>query len=184
MKHHFLRLTICFIVLSGSLFTFAQVKTRTWTDYPARVIRTGSSAKVRINSTPDTSCFRTMLRTTARDGDRFAGHYALSYWGCGTQCARVGIVDLLTGRSYVSPYYISVVGGGVRAIKTKPDSRLVLVNDPEVVGTDWGDPPPKELQPHYFLWTGRNLLPIDESGRPVQEPERAFERCKSRNAVH
>jgi hypothetical protein len=177
MRYHLRRLTIPFIVLGGALFTFAQQRTPKFTDYPARIIRTRTSVKVRIHSALDTSCFRTMLRTTARHGDRFAGHYALDYWGCGTECARVGIVDLLTGRAYVSPFYIATVGGSVRAIKTEPDSRLVLVNDPKVVGKDWGDPPPKELQPSYFLWTGRHLLPINEHGRPGREPERAFERC-------
>ena len=78
------------------LFCFAvpaQAPPLKFADYPARIIQAKSSVKVKLNSTPDTSCFRTMLWRTARQGVRFAGHYAIDYWGCGTNCARIGIVD-------------------------------------------------------------------------------------------
>ena len=64
-----------------------------FTHYPKRVVRTRRSVKVKIHSTPDTTCFRALLRKTAHDGQLFAGHYALGYWGCGT-CLRIGIFDL------------------------------------------------------------------------------------------
>ena len=179
LTHSIMRYLFYLVVASlllGGAIAFANGKIPEFTDYPARIIRTVNPVKVKIHSTPDTWCFRTMLRNTARHGDRFAGHYALSYWGCGTECARVGIVDLLTGRAYVSPYYVSVVGGRRNAIKTKSNSRLVLVNDPEVVGKDWGEPSPIWAKPSYFLWTGQHLLPID-NGRVVREPERFFKRC-------
>jgi hypothetical protein len=120
-----------------------------------------------------------MLRRTARQGNRFAGHYALDYWGCGTNCARVGIVDLLTGRAYVTPFYIGLAGGGptVRPIKTMTNSRLVMINDPEVVRAEYGDPPPEEFSPRYFLWTGKRLLPITQGKVEPHEPKRAFEAC-------
>ena len=102
-------------------FTIASEQERIprFTDYPARVIGGGNPFNVKTRSTPDTACFRKMLRKTARYGEHFAGHYALSYWGCGTECARIGIVDLLTGRAYVSPFAVTGVG-----IKTRSDSRL------------------------------------------------------------
>ena len=156
----------------GFTIAFEQERIPRFTDYPARVIGGGNSFNVKTRSTPDTACFRNMLRKTARYGEHFAGHYALSYWGCGTECARIGIVDLLTGRAYVSPFAVTGVG-----IKTRSDSRLVLVNDPEVVGKNWGDPAPIAYQPMYFLWTGRHLLPIYEGGRIGREWEREFKRC-------
>ncbi len=103
--HIVLRIIILLIALSSNANNFAQKRIPKFTDYPAQVIRTGTSVKVKIHSTADTSCFRTMLRDTMRNGDRFAGHYVLSYWGCGTECARLGIVDLVTGQSYVSPFF-------------------------------------------------------------------------------
>jgi hypothetical protein len=130
------------------------------------------SVKVEIHSGPDTACFRTMLRNTVRDGQRFAGHYSWSYWGCGTECARIGIVDLITGRAYVSPFYVT--GAGIR---TRIYSRLILVNDPDVVGKDFGDPVPARYRPVYFLWTGRHLLQIYDDGRIGRERDREFDRC-------
>ncbi len=157
-----------------------RAQTPAFKDYPARLVTTKTSVKVKIYSTADTSCFRTMLRQTARTGQRFAGHYALDYWGCGTNCARVGIVDLITGRAYVTPFYVGIAGGGGRqAIKTAPGSRLVLVNDPEVVRKEYGDPPPDEFAPAYFVWTGKSLLPIQNGKIEHQEPRRAFDRCGS-----
>src|SRR5687767_11959254 len=147
MRH--LVFSAAYILLAYTI-AFSQEPVPRFSDYPAKVIRTTKSVKVRIHSTPDTVCFRSKLRTTARKGEGFAGHYALSYWGCGTECARIGIVDLITGRAYVSPFSVSGVG-----IKTRIGSRLVLVNDPNVVGKNFGDPTPARYLPVYFVWTGR-----------------------------
>src|SRR5215813_7045136 len=175
--------TILMVIGLFGVVAGAQEQVPRFSDYPAPIRRTGSSVKVKIKSTPDTSCFRTMLRQTARHGQRFAGHYAVDYWGCGTSCARIGIVDLLTGRAYVSPFYVGIAGGGpeVKPIKTEPNSRLVLVNDPEVVRKEYGEPPPEELAPNYFLWTGRNILPIRQGKVDRVEPARAFDKCFEAN---
>src|SRR4030095_4545956 len=108
MRTTLILMTICLCAVGAT----AQDRTPQFADYPARVAPTNSPAKVKIYSTPDTSCFRTMLRQTAKTGARFAGHYAIDYWGCGTSCARIGIVDLKTGRAYVSPFYVGIAGGG------------------------------------------------------------------------
>jgi hypothetical protein len=165
------------ICLFGSAVP-AQAPPLKFADYPARIIQAKSSVKVKLNSTPDTSCFRAMLRQTVKQGARFAGHYAIDYWGCGTNCARVGIVDLITGRAYVSPFYIGIAGGGQhKSIKTEAGSRLVLVNDPKVVREEYGEPAPEEFAPGYFLWTGQHLLPIRDGKVEPAEPKRAFEPC-------
>src|ERR1700754_3212616 len=133
-------------LMLGSIISSVAAQAPAFKDYPARVVRAKKTVRVKLSSTPDTSCFRTMLRQTARTGQRFAGHYALDYWGCGTNCARIGIVDLVTGRACVTGFYVGVAGGeGHKAIKVLPDSRLVLVNDPEVVRREYGDPPPDEF---------------------------------------
>lgn len=169
---------LCLLMMGVCGVALAQEQAPKFTDYPARVVRIGASVRVKQTSTPDTRCFRTMLRQTAREGQKFAGHYAIDYWGCGTNCARIGIVDRLTGRAYVSPFYVGIAGGGQhRSIKTGPDSRLVLVNDPEVVREEYGDSPPDEFAPAYFLWTGKHLLPIRRGKVARSEPKRAFERC-------
>ena len=174
-----IRALVCLILFCFGGMAVAQERAPQFREFPARVLRTGSNIGVKIHSTPDTSCFRTMLRQTARHGERFAGHYAIDYWGCGTNCARVGIVDLVSGRAYVSPFYVGIAGGGEhRSIKTSPDSRLVLVNDPEVVRKEYGDPVPEEFVPAYFLWNGNHLLPIQDGRVGRQEPPRAFDPCR------
>ena len=170
------------LFLAGDIFSqhneaFTQKRVPKFTDYPIREIQTSRSIHVDVGSTPYTSCFRTMLRETARRGVKFAGHYALSYWGCGSECAQIGIVDLRTGRSYVSPFWVTGVG-----IKTRPDSRLLVVNDPAEVAKHFGDDVttiPGEYQPEYYLWTGRKLLLI-EDGKIGREPQPEFELCKKR----
>jgi hypothetical protein len=178
MRTTLILMTICLCAVGAT----AQDRTPQFADYPARVAPTKSPAKVKIYSTPDTSCFRTMLRQTAKTGARFAGHYAIDYWGCGTSCARIGIVDLKTGRAYVSPFYVGIAGGGQhKSIKTEARSRLVLVNDPELVRQEYGDPPPEELVPAYFVWTGKRLLPITNGKLQTAEPKRAFDPCAGQN---
>ena len=157
---HLLHLATVYI-LFHSATAFAQERVPKFTDYPARVTRTARAVKIQLHSTPDTVCFRTMLRKTAHDGQLFAGHYALWYWGCGT-CARVGIVDLLTGRAYVTRFMVSTAQG---VYKVTPNSRLLIVDDPEIDTTS------------YFLWTGRHLLPITNGRIERREPEREFQTC-------
>src|SRR5262249_33208124 len=102
------------LFFAGAIFPrnnipFTQGRVPRFTDYPSKVIQTSRSIPVDAGSTPYTHCFRTMLRGTARRGVKFAGRYALSYWGCGSECARIGIVNLRTGRSYVSPFWVTGV---------------------------------------------------------------------------
>jgi hypothetical protein len=175
-------LSTLLVVFCAWAVGLAQQPAPKFSDYPVRVTRTTASVKVKVYSTSDTSCFRTMLRQSARQGVRFAGHYAIDYWGCGTNCARIGIVDLNNGRAYVSPFYVGIAGGGQhKSIKTAAGSKLVLVNDPEVVREEYGDPAPEEFAPGYFLWTGNQLLPIRKGKVESVEPKRAFEPCSGKS---
>ena len=154
-----LNLAIVCVLLQG-VSALGQERVPKFTDYPARIIPARRSVKVRVRSTPYTPCFRTRLRDTAIGGQRFAGHYAFGYWGCGT-CVQVGIVDLLTGRAYASPFMVSSPAG---VYKVKPNSRLLAVE-----GDDYGT--------LYFLWTGRHLLPISNGRVQRREPEPTFRSC-------
>ena len=134
---------------------FAQERSPKFSDYPARVVRTSRSTKVRIHSTPYTVCYRTMLRTVAREDELFAGHYAIGYWGCGT-CVRVGIVDLLTGRAYVTPFEASdsISNDG---FKVKANSRLLIIDG--LSGTS------------YYVWNGRDLLELEDGKLSRRTPD-------------
>ena len=160
MRHPWLAIT--FLLLNGTT-ALTQEQLPTFTDYPTRVIHANRSVRVQLHSTPDTVCFRTMLRKVAREGQLFAGHYAVGYWGCGT-CLRLGIVDLVNGRAYVTPFEASSAQG---IIRVKPNSRLLILDDAERADPSW-----------FYLGTGRHLL--DVSGGPKvarSERERKFLRC-------
>jgi len=156
-------LLVVLIVGCGAI-TFAQERAPQFKDYPARVVPTRRSVKVNIRSTPDSVCFRTMLRKTAHEGQLFAGRFAVDYWGCGT-CIRIGIVDLITGRTFVTPYEITPSASD-NIVRAKADSRLLLVAHSEAPGGYV-----------YYLWTGRHLLPIYDGKVQRRERERDMLRC-------
>ena len=131
------------------------------------------SARVQINSGPDTRCFRTMLRVTVRSGQRFAGHYAILNWGCGTECTRIGIVDLRTGKAYVSPFGIGIIN-----LQVRPNSKLMIANSPEWIQATYGDAPPDYISTQYYVWDGARLRKV-ANGRVGTEPEREFEPCSA-----
>jgi len=152
---------VTILLLCTGVESPAQARVPKFTDYPARVIHTRRSIKIRLHSTPYTACFRTRLRDVAIGGQLFAGHYVLGYWGCGT-CIRVGIVDLLTGNAYASPFMISSADS---VYKVKSNSRLLVVDDAERDET------------FYFLWTGRHLLPVYNARVERREPKPMFDTC-------
>jgi len=61
-------------------------------------------------------------------------------------------------------------------IKVRRDSRLLIVNDTDAVGSNYGVPSPLRYEPNHYLWTGRHLLFI-ANGKVANEPEREFKRC-------
>lgn len=68
-----------------------------FTDYPAVVKKISKPAKVKLDS-PAARMWRTMIREGAKNGPRFAGHYAIAEWGCGSDCTEFVLIDLVTGK--------------------------------------------------------------------------------------
>ncbi|MEJ7575951.1 MAG: hypothetical protein WKF74_02980 [Pyrinomonadaceae bacterium] len=124
----------------------------------------GKPARVNLRSHPKARMFRTRLRETAKQGANFAGHYAVGRWGCGTECIRIGIVNLRTGQAYVSPFYASV------GVVTRVDSRLLVVAPAEQIKEQYGDDAPDYLHPRYFVWRKNRLVLIyPESDKGYEE---------------
>lgn len=65
-------------------------------DFPAREHMSGPNAP--LAPTRKDMEFRTMLRGAARDRPNFAGHYVLTYWGCGAGCVMGAAIDARSGR--------------------------------------------------------------------------------------
>lgn len=105
--------------------------------------------------------FRTMIRDGAAQGPNFAGHYTIVFWGCGTGCAELAIVDARNGRVFFPPDLTYVDGtfvdfdpgetkSEIPTLRYRLDSRLlIVVGSPEEDETRTGVT--------YYEWNGKNL---------------------------
>ncbi len=86
----------------------APKKSPRYIDHPVGEVFKGQPAPVRID-TRRARMFRTRLREDAREGPNFAGHYTVVFWGCGTGCAQLAVVDARNGRVFWPPLeYIDI----------------------------------------------------------------------------
>lgn len=107
--------------------------------------------------------FRTNLRTAARDGVNFAGHYILTTWGCGTNCSQSAIIDARNGQVFF-PEVLEGIGIGFCDISIEteplvyePGSRLLVLS-----GWRGGELGEKNARcgVYYLEWTGKNFRQI------------------------
>ena len=128
--------------------------------YPAKRV-SGQPSKVDLASHPLAHRYRTMLRTQAREGANFAGHYAIAGWGCGSSCLQFAIIDSTTGKVYFPPDIVSVSTVHVDETPTEPEptfnglrysasSRLLIV-----LGAANEDASREGIA--YYEWTGKAL---------------------------
>jgi hypothetical protein len=148
MRH--ISLLILVVSLSAPVSP-AQKKPPSCEAYSVAEKHSGKHARVDVRS-PQARMFRTMLRDIAKKGAKFAGHYAIGYWGCGTECLRIGIVNLRTGRTYVSPFFASV------GITYRLDSQMLIVAAEEQIRELYGDEAPKYLHPRYYILRNDKLI--------------------------
>jgi hypothetical protein len=121
-------------------------------DYPSAAVWHGSPARIKL-VTPSEQMFRSRLTEAAHGPPNFAGHYSVTYWGCGPNCAAGAVIDLKTG----SVYPVPLAGKGEgwdrwiscpRAFddsgdEFRPDSRLMIVRCAQDV--------------YYMLWNGKSF---------------------------
>ena len=96
------------ILLIASLLTFlgsnlgafqASDRVPQFRDYPVKEVYRRKTAPLVL--TRKDRMYRTMLSEAAKtQKPNFAGHYILTYWGCGTTCVDGAIIDAKTGRVY------------------------------------------------------------------------------------
>ena len=114
----------------------------------------GPPAPVDLRSHPRAPRFRTMLREGARKGPNFAGHFTITYWGCGhTDCATLAIIDARTGRVYFVPFNIE------SDIHYRRSSRLLLV-DPRISYATEEQISGPRIQ-HWYMWNDSALVSLD-----------------------
>jgi hypothetical protein len=100
-------------------------------DYPVKEIYKGRIAPVMLDSRR-ARMFRSRLREDSRGGVNFAGHYTVVFWGCGTGCAQVAVVDAKTGKVYWPPLdYMDIPGSAEEDPAARPnflpDSKLLIL---------------------------------------------------------
>ena len=115
---------------------------------------TGQPAAPDVRSHPMSRLFRTMIREGAKRGPNFAGHYTIVFWGCGTGCRSLAIVNARNGKVY-HPSNLSAVDNGNVAFEEfeapglddglfqfRQDSKLIRVvgginEDDKLRGISW-----------------------------------------------
>ena len=141
---------------------FAQSSAPTFTQYAVKVEKT-RNIRVNLKSHKNANMFRTNLRTAAKEGVNFAGHYILTTWGCGTNCTESAIIDARNGRVFFpeqlqgSSFGFCEFPDDTEPIVYQADSRLLVLN-----GFKGGDLDKKggRCGVYYFEWTGASLKQV------------------------
>jgi hypothetical protein len=127
-------------------------------DFPAEAYRGDVVEQIDLDSHPDAKTFRTRLQAALYGEERFGGHFAITYWGCGSSCQVLAIVDLRNGAVHFGP--TASLGYDYR-----DDSDLLVVNPLENIGELNPDAPfcvdggsPWATTSHYYVWNGNDFL--------------------------
>jgi hypothetical protein len=89
--------------------------------YPAEAKLSGKPAAPML-STAKARRYRTMLRSEAKLGANFNGHYRIAHWGCGTNCLEWAIIDLQKGNVWRAPAPLFSCAGARTESLREPDS--------------------------------------------------------------
>jgi hypothetical protein len=102
---------LAFLVLSMASYAGDWEHTPKSSDYAVREVFKGKPAPVKL-SNPRDRMYRTVLRTEAKKGPDFAGHYRMVVVGCGLDSFFLAVVDAHTGDVYWPPFGCITLAGG------------------------------------------------------------------------
>lgn len=135
----------------------------TFDQYSVSAPYKGPVAAPDVKSHPLSRLFRTMIRDGAKRGPNFAGHYTLVFWGCGTSCAALAIVDAKTGKVFhlknlqtidsINVAFEEIDPPDGHLLKFRRDSKLLVL-----IGGINEDPALRGIS--YFLWEHERLRRI------------------------
>lgn len=114
--------------------------------YPPYHIMAPEAVAPDLSSHPKAREYRTAIRQGAERGAVFAGHVAVASWGCGANCRQWAFIDARSGAVTFGPRTS-------HGAAFQRDSRLFVANPP--------DKAPAGTEPRYFVWTGRELKPLE-----------------------
>jgi len=127
------------IVIFGWLAVVAQTAPKSpprFEDFPSPIDWKGPAAPLNLAARADRS-FRTRLLQATKEPPNFGGHYRVTTWGCGSECASGAIVDLATGQVIAPPLgkdtnavmHFNVCSSAFEGfgVDTRTDSRLLIL---------------------------------------------------------
>lgn len=148
------------IVLAGCMSAQAPLAgLPRFEDYRIKEPWQGRPPKLQLSSSSE-RMFRTNLTNAAKEQPNFAGHYRVTYWGCGSNCSAGAVVDLQTGIVWRPPLAKPGGRGWERWIECTAcfdgadnefhsDSRLMIVR----CGLNYSDRLKKNSpDTYYFVW--------------------------------
>jgi len=116
-------------LLGFSFVITGQAQTPQFKDYAVSERFTGKVASPVL--TGESRNYRTRLRDAARGKPNFAGHFIVTYWGCGTECVEGAIIDAHSGHVFMLPTTLCCWGMDVddkfEPITYRPDSKLIIL---------------------------------------------------------
>lgn len=141
-------------------------------DYPVKSVFKGKITAPDVGSHPRSKRFRTAIRTKAKAGVNFAGHYSLVAWGCGSACTSWAIVDSKTGRVFhPENFHMSGYFNIDDAVDDTPEGWLVRYRADSklliVIGDINENPALRGIS--YFVWKHKQLKRIRFIPRPYLE---------------
>lgn len=119
-------------------------------------LSTETLSQVDFSSHPDASSFAARFNALVGRAAKFAGHYRLLYWGCGTACQQFAIVDVKTGQVFMDEGWSTSLGLCFRA-----DSALLITNP----GADES----MRIERGHYHWDGKQLSPLGQASLPMVE---------------
>ena len=144
------------IFLISFFITFTAFSaTPQFKDYPVTETFQGPNAPVNL-SDPGVREFRTRLKEAAKLKPNFAGHYILTYWGCGTGCIDPWIINAKTGKFVGVPFSVSTFPDD----KGNPDDRLQFKLGSNLLIIQGHLNEAQEGGLHYFKLESEKLVPI------------------------
>jgi hypothetical protein len=118
------------LLLTCAVGATAQEQTPQFKDYAVSERFSGKSASPIL--TGEARQFKTRLREAARGGPNFAGHYIVTYWGCGSGCVVGAIINARSGRVFMMPTTLCCWGFDVddnfRPIEYRQNSKLIILS--------------------------------------------------------
>jgi len=131
----------------------------------------GPIASPDVESHPRSKLYRTKIREGVKDGPNFAGHYTIVWWGCGTSCSELAIVDVRNGKVFHPRNIRYVVFDDVDPDALRPPKDLLVqyhVDSNLMVIMGGINEDPKQRGISYFLWQRNQLKRIRFVPRPYE----------------